>query len=435
MRRGLIVLLAVALLAGCGDVRVRRSGGPFSPESLAIGALFASPGGGWTWFNDPRAISYGGYTYVGWLEGQTGDVVVGSVNETSRATTEVTLHAAFEVDDHDNPALLVRASDHKLVAFYSRHLSADYYMRVSTTSLDTDPDLSDGFAVEVNLDSLLGGSSYTYANPLTLSDDDGDGQRDYLFYRRHVAGVAHWYYTTSTDEWATAEGTVDLHNMTYSRVVSDGVDRIDVVVATHPNGGDDPETNKLYHLYRQSAAWHDSDGTVLGASPIDKTEMTMVYDSGGDPVWIWDIAYDEDGHPCIVFTVFASTTDHRYWYAHWNGAAWETNEIVAGGTHIPTAAVGGNPVEFYYSGGLAIDHEDANTVYAAVGIGSDEWQMRRYVTTDHGATWTSTTLAATGKNVRPTAVRGHGSDIAVVWMDGTYASYVDYTVATDYAGE
>ena len=417
-------------------MRVRRSGGPFFPTApLVAGLLFASPSGGWTWFNDPRAISYGGYTYVGYIEGGSGDVAVRAVNESTLAVSaEVVLHAAFEVDDHDNPGLWVRPSDHRLVAFYSRHVAANFYMRVSSNSLDSDPTLSGGFASEVDMDSLLGGSSYTYANPLSVTDDDGGTDRAYLFYRRHVAGVAHWFYSTSLDEWSTAEGTADLHNMTYSRVVSDGFDRIDVVVATHPNGGDDPDTSKLYHVYRQSAAWHKSDGTSAGTLPLDKTDMTTVYDSGGDPVWIWDIAYDEDGHPVIAFTVFPSETDHRYWYAHWDGSSWETNEIVAGGTHIPTEAVGANPVEVYYSGGLALDHSDPSIVYASVGIGSNEWQLRRYVTADHGATFGSpTVLAGTGKNVRPTAVRDHSSDIAVVWMVGDYDSYIDYATGTGYA--
>lgn len=397
----------------------------------------AAPQGGWTWFSDPRAVSYNGYTYIGYMRGDNHDVVIVAVNEsTLTPSAEVVLHAAMENDDHDNPGLYIRQSDHRLIAFYSRHLGSSYYKRVSTTSLDTDPTLADGFASEVDLDAALGGSNYTYANPVGTSNADGvAGEVLWVFHREHIAAVAHWYYAVSSNGGMTWSANVDLHTLTYSRVVSNGVGRIDVVASTHPNGNDDADVSKVRHLYRESSAWHKSDGTTIGGGvPIAKTSMTTVYDSGGDPVWIWDIAYDSDGHPCIAFVVFASTSDHRYWYAHWTGSAWDTHLIVAAGGYIPTAAVGGNPIEAYYSGGMALDHDDPAIVYASIGTGSDEWQMRRYVTTDHGATWSYSVLTSGGKNVRPASVRDHGDELQVVWMTGPYDSYVDYDVGTTGAG-
>ncbi len=400
------------------------------PESAASFQLFAAPDGGWTWFTDPRALSHNGYTYIGYIN-DVGDVCVRAVEEaTLTASAEVVLHAALEVDDHDNPGLWIRPSDNRLVCFYSAHLAANYYKRVSTTSLDTDPTLSYGFDAEVNLDSAIGGTLYTYANPVSLNDADGDGLDSlWLFFRNHVGGSPRWYYARSDDGGSTF-APVDLHHVTYSRVVSDGIGRIDVAVATHPSGGDDPDTAKVSHLYRENAAWRGSSGSSLGATPIARASMTTVYDSGGDPTWIWDIAYGASGEPIIAFTVFPSDTDHRYWYARWNGSSWDTTEIVAGGTYLPTAGVGMAPIEEFYSGGMALDHSDPNIVYCSVGVGSDQWEMRRYVTADDGATFSGTVIATSGKHARPASVRNHTDAIKVVWWNGTYTSYVDYDVAT-----
>jgi hypothetical protein len=79
---------------------------------------------------------------------------------------------------------------------------------------------------------------------------------------------------------------------------------------------------------------------------------------------------------------------------------------------------------------MALDHADPSIVYLSVGIGGDEWEMRRYVTADNGATFSHTTLTSSGKNARPASVRDHGTALRVVWWAGTYASYVDYSVAT-----
>lgn len=385
--------------------------------------LADAPEGGWTWFTDPRAVHYNGTTYYGYLKGTNGDVIIRSYEHaTNTLSSETVLHAALETDDHDDPAVFIRPSDGKIRVWYSAHLAANYYTRLSTNAEDIS-----AFGSETNLDSTFGLTQYTYANPIYLSNSDGAGDALYHFFRNHTAGIPSWYYAASANEGTTWDAIVELHTLTYSRLEGDGVGAVHCVASDHPAGGN----TKIYHLYRESAAWRQSDGTSMGATPFDAADMTVVYDGGAKKTWIHDIALDGSGDPVVVFVKFESDTDHRYWYGRWTGSAWDTNEIVAAGGPIPTDSVGANPLETYYSGGIVLDHEDPTIAYASVGLGSDLWEIRRYVTADGGATWDYDVISPTGgKNVRPAAVRDHDGTVRVLWMRGTYASYVDYSVGT-----
>src|SRR4051812_32707942 len=85
--------------------------------------------GAWGWFADPRAVVAGALTHVGWIDG-LGDVRVATVDEAAAIVTTATLHAGLGVDDHNNPALLLR-SDGQLQAFYSAHGGPEMYWRLS----------------------------------------------------------------------------------------------------------------------------------------------------------------------------------------------------------------------------------------------------------------------------------------------------------------
>lgn len=384
--------------------------------------LTSAPSGGWCWFQDPRAVYFNGVSYFGYVDGSNGNVCVRSYAHATGAVSAATvLHAALEVDDHVAPSLLVRPSDHRVIAFYSAHLGPALYMRVSTN-----PEDISAFGAETDLDSAFAGSQYTYPSPVYTSSDT----TIWLFTRSHVAGVAYWWYSASADGGVTWPAVVHLHSQTYSKIVSNGTDRIDVACCMHPNGDDGPDIYQIKHLYRESAAWHQSDGTVMsGSLPFAGTDMSVVYDGGASPVWVWDIAYGLDGNPVIGFVRFngGDTGDHRYMWARWTGSAWDVHEIAAGGGAIPTATIPGQPTpQPYYSGGMALDHADPTTVYCSIGRGSDAWDIYRYTTADDGATWAGAALTGGGKNVRPVVVRDHPGDLSVLWLTGRYTDYIDY---------
>lgn len=399
------------------------SGASFQPISNF--QLSAAPDGGWSWFGDPRAIQYNGVVYYGFARGTNGDVVVRTYTEATGVTSSaVMLHAGLNRDDHAVPSLFVRDSDHKLLAFYSVHDGPAMYLRVSTNSLDSDPTLSGGFAAEVNLDSSLGGSDYTYPVPIQLLAETDDPI--YLFYRSIPAGNPARYdlvYSKSTDGGATWPSPVAVStiNRSYWKIIQNGNDRVDfAVTSSHPFYA----VGIIYHFYYSGGSYYQSDGTAMGSPPFATSDMTLVYDGTPNKSWVWDIAIDADGHPVILLATFPSSTDHRYRYAHWNGSAWATNQIVAAGTYIPTAGP-----EVYYSGGINFDKADPRVVYASVQNGSGRWDMYRYQTADEGATWTSRDLTDSGKNIRPAAV-WNAAAVKALWMTGTYTTYTNYNTAT-----
>lgn len=415
---------------------------PNVPNEGTVTSLTSAPEGGWSWFEDPRAFTHGSYTYLGYNAG--GDLKIAVVTAGAVVATR-TVAAAFQYDDHDTPTFYVDPIADKLIIFYSRHLGAELFSRVSTNTLTADPDLSGGFAVAV--DHMTGGSAWevladrriTYPSPLYTNDADSSGDDTlWVFYRCHLADdSAEWHYNASIDGGATYSGSgVRLHTLTYSKVESDGVGTIHVASSEHPNEG----ATQICHVYRQSGAWHKSDGSgAVGPQPYDATDMTIVWDGAGagDLVWIADVAVEPGGNPVIVFSRYPSgtytgtglslnTTDIRYMYARWTGSAWDVHEICAAGPQI--VADGETPAGNGYPGGLNLDHEDPSIVWASRKIGST-WEMFRYVTHDGGATFTETqlTTASSSKQIRPVGVRNQ-TDISAVWLAGTYTDYEDYSL-------
>ena len=75
----------------------------------------------WCWFADPRSVYYHNLnerTYYGWMTA-SGDVNVAQYDHATRETKYSTLRNNLEIDDHDNPSILIRASDRRVIVFYS----------------------------------------------------------------------------------------------------------------------------------------------------------------------------------------------------------------------------------------------------------------------------------------------------------------------------
>ena len=110
---------------------MRLSASPHCRRSRTLGAGAASAGaavhpigdGAWSWFGDPRAVTYTGAhtrTYVGWVDLE-GDIKVSSYDHATGERTTAVLQARLNKDDHANPSIQVRP-DGRLVVYYSRHV-------------------------------------------------------------------------------------------------------------------------------------------------------------------------------------------------------------------------------------------------------------------------------------------------------------------------
>jgi hypothetical protein len=352
--------------------------------------------GAWCWFADPRAVMAGEVLYAGWIDG-AGDVRVARLD--SDLVTTSRLHVALGVDDHNHPALLLRA-DGRLQVFYSGHGGPELYFRV-------------GDGVQWDAERRLGTNTpgnrgYTYPNPVQL----GDG-RIHLFWR---GGDWNPAFSTSPDGLAWSPATTLIRvprQRPYVKVAGDGRDTIHVAFTDgHPR-----ETHtSLYYARSTAGAWYRAGGRRIPGPPFTPADADRIYH--GDRAWVHDVAFDADGHPRVVYAVFRSPTDHRYRHARWTGNAWEDRQLTpAGGFFDEDGA------EQQYSGGIVFDHADPDVVYLSRPVGG-QWEIERW----QGPAWTHAPVTSDSaeKNVRPVVPRGGGP---VLWMRGSYLNYRRYRTA------
>jgi hypothetical protein len=224
----------------------------------------------------------------------------------------------------------------------------------------------------------------------------------------------------------------------YAKYAADGSGRLGVAFTDgHPR----ETSNNLYYASIDwptgGDAWFSSaDGTLLrplGDRPLEPGEAEIVFDRGGSGeagynCWVWDVAFDEDGRPVVAYATFTGRGEHQYHVARHDGSCWNDHLIVAdAGGSIADTTRGYN--EYYYSGGIALDHLDPGIVYASVGNDLGGWDILQWRTVDAGLSWTmrEITNGDTAKNVRPVVPLWRPGGIEMVlWMSGEYTYYTEY---------
>jgi hypothetical protein len=392
---------------------------------MASTQLFSN--GCWTWFNEPSAIysSVYGATFFGFMAGS--DVRMGKYHHAGRVHDEFVLASAFESDDHDNPGICL-LDDGKLLACYSKHAS-NSYVRRSTAAGDIRAWESQ---------QTVGSTDETYAHVFQMGDT---AKTIYWFYRKpDGTGYPDYFRTTTNGTWplSWSAGTKLIANGTnyvYFHVCQSSSTRLDFVFTSiFPGTG----AGSLYHFCMTVDAdgtrhYYKSDGTLIGHDadlPIGPSSATLVYDGSTNRCWDWGIAQC-NGTLQIAFAVFTSTTAHEYHRAQWSGSAWSTEKICDAGTTATSDSIyptGGDP-QPYYSAGMCLDLNDANTVYCAREYGAGNFQLEKWV---KSGTWSGTAVSGDTSNVngRPVVALGRNPTSLLYWR-GTYTSYTSYSTAIE----
>jgi len=375
--------------------------------------------GAWSWFGDPRAVYHAGAhrrTYVGWID-SAGNVEVASYDHDNGRRTVGTLTTGFQVDDHNNPSLLMRPDGHLLV-FWSGHGGSQLYYRRSASP----EDVSSWEPTRTVPTNVAGGSGYTYPNPVQLS---AEGNRIHLFWR---GGNNNPTISSSSDglSWSQARTVISSPgHRPYVKYHGNGSDTIAMAFTeAHPRN---LRTSIYYAAYR-NGAFHRADGTritTMANLPFTPAQADKVYDAAatGAKAWVHDVTLDPAGRPVIVYAVFPTDADHRYRYARWDGTTWRDFEITRAG-----GSISEDPGEPNYSGGITLDHEDPSTVYLSRQV-NGVFEVETWRTATGGSSWTRTpvTSGSTQHNYRPVSPRGQrGGDLDVVWMHGRYPGYTRY---------
>ncbi|MDD9267748.1 BNR-4 repeat-containing protein [Paenibacillus sp. GCM10023248] len=382
--------------------------------------------GAWCFFADPRALYYEGRhrrTYAGWLS-SAGDVWIGCFDHTLGTNRSFLIRPALQQDDHANPSLYIDDAGH-ITIFYSAHNGDSMYYR--RTQL---PEDLSSFGAEQTLPANTSGHyGYTYPTPVYLAAE----RQLYLFWR---GGNFKPNFSVTSDlelnAWSPVRTLImDKGQRPYIRYASNGRDTIHFACTDgHPNV---EPSNSIYYARYAKGAVYRADATLvkqMADLPLEIAELEIVFDgkAAGRNAWIWDIAHDEQGNPVIVYAVFNSLEDHRYYYSRWAGGRWVTNELTAAGRWFPRTPQGAVETEPYYSGGIILDHGDPSVVFLSREV-NGVFEIERWQTEDLGATWSSAPVTASSPchQVRPFLTRG-GRDghTLLFWMSGEYVHYTKY---------
>lgn len=385
--------------------------------------------GCWSWFSDPRIIyvpSIPGYVF-GYVSA-AGTPTVGLRYETDGTfAATFPLSVALEIDDHDNP-VFVRRSDGRFVAFYSKH-GTDTTTRYR---ISNNPDDISAWATEVQ---VTRSGNVTYSNPYILSDN-----KCYLFSRIDISGNTRrpsFIVTSDYVNWTADQNVFNVLNQRpYVRYAQRG-DRIDLLLT---NAQPDEANTSVYHCYARlingSLVWFKSDGTqITTALPFGIADVTLIYDGSANSAvapkaWIWDITYNTQGLPVVLFSKIPNATTHSYWFCSFNGRTWNAPVQIG---------PGGNPALYPnqagYTAGIGFDGNSSWVVAAGIWNGAG-YDLTQFQSPDQqGVTWDNGTpiVANTGTsmtNARPWSPRSHGTYTQWYWWGGFYTdfstSYITY---------
>lgn len=389
--------------------------------------------GAWCWFSDPRAVYYEGIhkrTYTGWVD-NFGDIHIGFYNHETGQIGSKVIYDSLEIDDHDNPSILVDKSGHLLV-FFNKHGGGMYVTR------STKPEDVRSWTIvrKLGLNDTaryhFGRDSYTYTNPIKLSAENG---RIFLFWRG-IDGKPTYSVSDDNGETWTKGVIFFMPERTYGfrrpyvKYYSDGISKIHIALTDgHPRK---EATNSIYYMYYEDGAFYKANGEKIrntGEEAHRPHECDLVYDAKitNQKAWIWDIAADENDNPVLAYTRFPNDSSHIYSYARWGKKEWKNYNLMHSGSWFPQTMEGQIELEPNYSGGISIDHENANTVYLSVNRDSI-FEIEKWETKNGGKSWNAEriTHGSSKDNVRPFAVRGaaEGNPVQVLWMQNT--KYIRY---------
>jgi hypothetical protein len=436
-----LLTLVICALTAPGSVR--------AANDVAGKLITLNDNGGWCWFQDERAIvdttanklilsSVANASGTGGAA-RGGDIEVASLDLTNNGVTRFTLHDNLQADDHDSAALL-RLSDGRYVASYSRHNSDSLTrIRISTNPGDISswsPEITvtrEGGATYSNLYSLSaeGGKLYDISRTLDLDAHvmtSTDGGQDWSLAGR----LLNWPLPSTDPKYTGVDGS-----RPYVRYTSNGVDEIAFITTEdHPRAYD----NSIYFGVIKNGKVYGSDGTVIDDNLFDEAakkpnEYTQVWSTDTSPLgfaWTTDLELDSQNNPYALFTARANNTDatdHRFLYARFDGSQWNVHEIAKAGGFLYSS-------ENDYTGLGALDPSNPDRLFISTkidprtNVAMPHYEIFQGLTADGGANWqwSPITFNSTVDNIRPIVPKWDADHTALLWMRGTYSSFTNYNL-------
>lgn len=309
------------------------------------------------------------------------------IDNDTNTLSKFKLGTVTQQDDHNEPSIVIRASDSRLFCIYSEHGGAVLRWRISTNPLD-----ASAWGAEQTLDPE-GNTTHVYTYPSAFEAANGD---IFVFYRaQDIPGVNGWAYSKSTDGGATFSGYTAITSITYSAIAQDpnNKDILHFITTYHPDDAA-PTNNYVSHFYFDCSTetLHQSDGTDVTANiPLDHTDMTTIYTAliaSNEDCWLEDIIVDGSGNPRVLFTLIPDMPTALLkdeYYSEWNGSAWSTPHLLhRSATHyMETELLATNLQSIWYAPNGSFDRANPNRIFSSVetagyfGDVCEIWELNR----------------------------------------------------------
>ncbi len=392
--------------------------------------------GFWCWFQDERAIIDTAKKKLILGAVQSGGNIHATVYDLEKKTGVTKTIGSETYDDHAAPGFCLLPNG-KYIAMY-----CDHYDKYNTHYSFYD---GSSWSASKNFDwnTIPGGTNYTiaYNNVYFLSSEG----RLYDFERANERAPNFIFSMDTGKTWKfggqLATDPSSTYNKGYYKYWSNGVDRIDFCCTEqHPRD----DTTSIYHGYIKGGKTYSTDGVCADSNSFDadiiptSKKFTKVFAHGTKAegatmgrCWQSDLMRWDDGVIAIIFQARANNleSDHRYFYARYNGKEWKW-------TYLGKA---GGPLyadEQDYVGLGALCPNDQNTIYLSTpfdpstGTSVGKHEIFRGVTRDSGATWTweAITKNSTVDNLRPIVPAWDNKHYALLWCKGTYSKAQQYSL-------
>ncbi len=444
-----LALLAIVGPTGCA-VSAGSETVPATADRRQQAIVELNDDGSWTWFSDERAIVHHDTLLVASVAdgrndpSRRGNVEVTSYHIATGKRTRTVLHRYHTPDDHNVPALLAR-SDGTVLVLWTGHAQENRFHYRATLA----PGIADRWgASQHHRTHAIPKRGLTYSNLLRLTAEDDDRCATYAF-TRGIGNSRKPSLSCSDDDgrsWNTLGPFIHKRppDRIYAQYTANGRDTIHALVTDgHPER---QPANSVYHLAIRDRNILGSDGRVLETLDRglrDPSQATPVVTGDRNRrYWLVDLELDSAERPVAVLSAHVRETENEkfedspllYYYARWDGAAWQVHDLAYAGTKIFEAE---KIMTNHYTGLAAIDPDDTTTVFISTNAdpatgdalisaadGKRHFEIFRGSTRDGGESWewTAITRSSTRDNLRPIVPRWNDRDTALIWLRGRMES-------------
>ena len=419
MRKILFPILALMFFVSSAFSQTRDWNAPPYAEDYA----FITNDGEWCWFSDPRAIYVDNKMFGGFVD-KEGSIWAFCYDPETQLRQQYKLSDRFNYDDHANPSVM-ELPDKRLVIYFSAHggtVNSPIYYAVSKNPAD----ISSWENLQSIDPKMPGSLGVCYTNAAMLSEE---ANRTYLFFRgRNFKPTC--IYSDDLKTWSDPVSIVVNDSLygesgrPYMKVTTNHKNKIFFAFTdAHPR---DRATNSIYFMMYKDGKLCKADGSVISEKlgPVMPSQTDKVYDATKtfDKAWIWDVAFDKNENPVLVYARFSHARSiHSYWYAKWDGGKWVNIKITDAAQCFMRNDYNNKnylETEENYSGGVYLDHENPSVVYTSRPI-NNVFEIEKWTLTGGENVWKSEAVTKDSErdNIRPFVVRNHsGNQPDVLWV-------------------